>query len=240
MHVDYEGPADGRPLVLLHGGIGTGRYHWSKPLTALAEAGWRVHLPDLPGHGRTPVGDREYGRDVLVDAVRAHLESLEEPAVVGGFSMGGHTALALAQHDHDLFAGLVLVGVSVRDHEGLHGWRSKFEPDTLQEIYPLWVKQLARLHEPLGGPDAWRGVCTRDSSGLAVDVDLDALAGLEVPTLLVRGDTDVTVDPTHYAELREIWPHAEEFVVPDGGHDVQLTRAEVVTPVLVDFLGRAV
>lgn len=239
MHVDYEGPEDGRPLVLLHGGIGTGRYHWSKQIKGLVGAGFRLHMPDLPGHGRTPVGDRPYTRDVLVDAVADHVAGLQQAALVAGFSMGGHTALALAQDRPQLFAGLILIGVSVRDHDGLRRWRANFDPDVLEAQYPLWARQLSKLHDPLGGPDAWREVCRRDAGGLAVDVDLDRLASLEVPTMLVRGDRDTTVDLVHVAELRDIWPHADEFVVPAGGHDVQLTRSDVVRPLLLDFLARA-
>jgi pimeloyl-ACP methyl ester carboxylesterase len=243
MHVEHDGPEDGHPLVLLHGGIGTGRYHWSKQVKGLVAAGFRLHMPDLPGHGRSPVGEQPYSRDVLVDAVRSHVRGLLEqgsaPPVIAGFSMGGHTAMALAESDHDLFGGLVLIGVSVRDHQGLGRWREKFDPDVLEASYPLWAKQLSKLHSPLGGPDAWRDVCRRDSGGLKVDVDLQAMAGLSVPTLLVRGDRDETVDASHVAELRAIWPHAEEFVVPAGGHDVQLTRSRVVQPLLLDFLDRS-
>jgi 3-oxoadipate enol-lactonase len=242
MHVEVEGPEGGPPLVLLHGGIGTGRYHWSKQVKGLVGAGYRLHLPDLPGHGRTPVGEAPYTRDLLVDAVRGYVRGLLDAGapspIIAGFSMGGHTAMALAQHDHDLIGGLVLIGVSVRDHPGLHRWREKFDPDVLEAAYPLWARQLSRLHEPLGGPDAWRDVCRRDAGGLQVDVDLDAMAGLEVPTLLARGDRDETVDPAHVAELRATWPHAEELVVPAGGHDVQLTRSRVVQPLLLDFLAR--
>lgn len=238
MHVEYEGPGDGTPLVLLHGGIGTGRYHWSKQVKGLVAAGYRLHLPDLPGHGHTPVGEAPYTRAVLVSALRGHLQTQSTPPVVAGFSMGGHTALALAQEAPELFGGLIVVGVSVRDHDGLRGWRAKFDPDVLLANFPLWARQLSRLHEPLGGPDAWRDVCYRDSGGLEVDVSLDALAALDVPTLLIRGDSDETVDPDHFAAMRRIWPHAEEFVVPGGGHDVQLTRSAVVQPMLLDFLRR--
>lgn len=237
MYVAYEGPQDGPGLVLLHGGIGAGRYHWSKQVHGLVEDGWRVHLPDLPGHGHTPVGET-YSRDVLVAALRAHLAVQTAPPVVAGFSMGGHTALALAQDEPELFGGLVTVGISTADHPGLQAWRTNFDPDVLAEAYPLWARALSKLHEPQGGPDAWRDVCRRDAGGLEVDVDTDRLSRLDVPTLLIRGDRDATVDPAHYARLREIWPHAEEFVVPGGLHDVQLTRSVVVAPVLRDFLAR--
>lgn len=239
MHVELEGPEDGPAVLLLHGGIGTGRYHWSKQVRGLVAAGYRLHMPDLPGHGQTPVGAVPYSRDVLVEAVRSYAAGLPAAPTIAGFSMGGHTAMALAQDDHELFAGLVLIGVSHHDHDGLHRWRTGFDPDVLADAYPLWARQLSKLHAPLGGPDAWRDVCHRDAGGLAVDVDLDRMAGLDVPTLLVRGDRDRTVDPAQYTDLRTTWPHAEEFVVPGGGHDVQLTRSKVVGPVLLDFLARA-
>jgi len=205
MHIETQG--DGTDLVLLHGGIGTGRYHWSRQLERLVAAGHRVHLPDLPGHGRSPLpqGGR-YDREVLVDAVEGLLEETGPPVRVAGFSMGGHVALALAARRPELFAALVLVGVSHRDHDGL---------------------------------GAWRDVCRRDAGGLAVDVDLDDLARLACPVLLVRGDRDEAVDPAQYADLRATWGEsAEELVVPRGGHDVQLTRAALVAPGLLDFLSR--
>lgn len=234
----HDEDGDAPDLVLLHGGIGTGRYHWSKLAGPLA-AEHRVHLPDLPGHGRTPLsGEGRYDREVLVAAVEGLLVELGPPVHVAAFSMGGHAALALAARRPELFASLALVGVSHREHAGLDGWRQKFDPDTLQATYPLWVRALRRIHEPLGGQDAWRDVCRRDAGGLAVDVDLDALAGLECPVLLVRGDRDEAVEPAQYAELRRRWTQADECVVPAGGHDVQLTRSTLFEPVLLDFLRR--
>ena len=231
--------ADDQPdLVLLHGGIGTGHYHWSKLVKALS-ATYRVHLPDLPGHGRTPLpDDGRYDREVLVEAVEGYLEQLG-PVDVAAFSMGGHTSLALAETRKDLFASLTLVGVSVREHEGLRGWRQKFDPDVLEREFPVWARHLSKIHAPLGGEDAWKDVCRRDSRGMRIDVDTDRLRGLDCPVMLVRGDRDTAADASHYAELRDIWTQADEFVVPGGGHDVQLTRARIVEPVLVDFLKRA-
>lgn len=235
---EVVGQDDGPDLVLLHGGIGTGRYHWSQQVKAFSET-HRVHLPDLPGHGRTPLDEgRAYTREVLAEAVEAYLEGLPGPAPVMGFSMGGHSAMALAARRPALFGALVLIGVSYRDHPGLRSWRAKFEPGVLAAEYPLWVRSLSRIHTPLGGPDAWREVASRDSAGVAIDVDRDALAALDCPVLLVRGDSDSVVEPAQYAELRALWPGSEELVVPAGGHDCQITRARVVTPALVDFLRR--
>lgn len=239
MHTETVGHEGAPDLVLLHGGIGTGRYHWSKLVKPLAER-YRVHLPDLPGHGGTPLpADGTYTRAVLMDAVTGYLEQVGPPVNVAAFSMGGHTCLALAETRPELFATLVLVGVSVREHAGLKGWREKFDPDRLEREYPVWARHLSKLHAPLGGPEAWKDVSLRDSQGLRIDVEVDALAGLTCPVLLVRGDRDHAVEPAQYAELRERWPQADELVVPSGGHDVQLTRHRLVRPALQDFLQRA-
>lgn len=239
MYAEIVGAASGDPVVLLHGGIGTGHYHWSKQIKGLGEH-YRLHLPDLPGHGRTPLPeDGSYSRELQVDAIAEYLDGLDTPAHVAGFSMGGHACLALATQRPDIFRSLTLIGVSVGEHRGLDGWRHKFDPDDLEANYPVWAKHLSKIHEPLGGPDAWKDVCRRDSKGLRVDTEVEELRGVSCPVLLVRGDRDPAVDPSHYAKLRAVWPHADEFVVPDGQHDVQLTRARIVQPILLEFLQRA-
>jgi 3-oxoadipate enol-lactonase len=239
MHVEIVGRDDATDVVLLHGGIGTGRYHWSKLVRPLSER-FRLHLPDLPGHGRTPPPeDRPYTREVHVEAIAGYLEQREPPVHVAAFSMGGHASLALAQRRPELFASLTLVGVSVRDHPGLQEWRDRFDPDCLEREFPLWAQALSKLHAPLGDEEAWREVCRRDAGTLEVEVDVQSLQGVTCPVLLVRGDRDPAVDPGHFAELRAVWPHADELVVPSGGHDVQLTRHQLVLAGLLDFLDRA-
>ncbi len=234
MYAELEGPQDAPDLVCLHGAVGTGRYHWSKQVKMLAQR-FRLHLADLPGHGHSPAPDDvAYSRDLHVAALTEYLEQRDGPSHVAGFSMGGHTALALVGNRPELFASVVLVGVSVRRHPGMEGWRQLFQPDTLEATYPLWVRQLAKLHAPLG-EDAWRDVCVRDSSGLEVDVDVAALGVYRAPALLVRGDRDHVVGPGHYEELRNVWEQADELVVPRGAHDVQLTRSAIVRPALADF-----
>ena len=239
MHRELEGPEGGPPVVCLHGGIGTGRYHWSRQVDALA-TDHRVHLPDLPGHGGSPLPEAGgYSYELLAEAIEAYLADLGEPAHVIGFSMGGHAALRVVAARPELFASLALVGVVLWEHPDFAGWRARFDPDRLEADFPSWARALAKLHSPLGA-EAWRDVLVRDAGGaLELGVDLAALAGVDVPTLLARGDRDPVVPASQYAKLREVWPHADELVVPYGGHDVQLTRHGLVRPALIDFLDRA-
>src|SRR5919106_518532 len=97
MHVTTRGASEGPALILLHGGIGTGTYHWGRQADALEDL-FSIHLPDLPGHGQSPLDDPgSYSRDTLVAAVGEYVEKVGPPVHLGGFSMGGHTALALVE-----------------------------------------------------------------------------------------------------------------------------------------------
>jgi pimeloyl-ACP methyl ester carboxylesterase len=56
LHLYYETFGSGKPLILLHGGLGSGEMFGPVP-PALAESR-QVIAPDLQGHGRTADIDR--------------------------------------------------------------------------------------------------------------------------------------------------------------------------------------
>ena len=95
---DDDGPAGGRPdLVLLHG-LGDSGHFWDNLLPAL-RADYRVHAPDLPGHGpaATPLGAAQAAPAAMARVVMAGLEAagVAAPHLVG-FSLGGWVALEMA------------------------------------------------------------------------------------------------------------------------------------------------
>ena len=89
-----------------------------RPLAeALADAGFAVELPRLPGHGTDTADMVETGwDDWLTEAERA-LEAVQArtpdgKVVVAGLSMGGALTVALAE-GHPELAGIVLINVPV-------------------------------------------------------------------------------------------------------------------------------
>jgi pimeloyl-ACP methyl ester carboxylesterase len=112
---DATGPAEGRPVVLLHGG-GQTRHSWHGTAHVLADRGWRVYAVDLRGHGDSDWPDdgdytlEAFARDV--DAITAQLDAL--PALVGA-SLGGISSLtAIAEAGRPIAVALVLVDVAPR------------------------------------------------------------------------------------------------------------------------------
>jgi pimeloyl-ACP methyl ester carboxylesterase len=108
-----ESAGEGTPVVLCHGITATRRYvvHGSR---ALERAGHQVVTYDARAHGESdpaPPGEG-YGYPALVADLEAVVAATvgERRFVLGGHSMGAHTAAAYALAHPDRLTGLVLVG----------------------------------------------------------------------------------------------------------------------------------
>jgi len=112
-----EGPANGPPFVILHGGSGSWRY--ADALVDLLVERWHVFAPDFRGHGRSGhVHGRYRLRDYAEDTAAFLGHVVREPAVVYGHSLGGEVAIMVAAQ-HPASVRAVIVGdapLSKEDH----------------------------------------------------------------------------------------------------------------------------
>ncbi|BCJ66769.1 alpha/beta hydrolase [Polymorphospora rubra] len=113
-HVHVAGPADGTPVLLIHGNCSSGAFWY--PLLRHLPATLRIVAPDLRGYGATdaaPVdatrGLRDFADDVA--ALLDHPALFGPPGarpVVAGHSLGGGVAMQLLVDRPDRVAGLLL------------------------------------------------------------------------------------------------------------------------------------
>jgi len=204
----YETHGAGRPLVLLHGGLGSGEM-FGPILPTLAER-HRVVLVDLQGHGRTADIDRPLDADLMADDVAALIDhlGLEKPDLVG-YSLGGGVALRVAIRHPQKVGRLVSASANIR-RDAIHpeileqqgqvsAAAAEFMKDT--PMYELYQRVAPR-------PEDFPRLLDKIGAAMEKDYDLtEDVRALQVPTLIVAADADLA-PPSHFIEV---------FALLDGG-----------------------
>jgi pimeloyl-ACP methyl ester carboxylesterase len=197
----YEEHGSGQPLILLHGGYGTGEMY-AAILPSLA-SGRRVITVDLQGHGRTADVDRPLRFQMMGDDIAALIGHLGlDQADVMGCSLGGGVALRTAIQHPDLVRRLVIVSHPVRHNgwfpESLAGFDQMgpafAEAMKQSPIYEIYSRVAPRVED-------WPVLVGKMGTMLRQDYDWSAeVEKITAPVLLVYGDAD-SVRPAHIAEF---------------------------------------
>ncbi len=197
----YETYGTGRPLILLHGGLGSGEM-FGPILPMLAER-HQVVTVDLQGHGRTadidrPIDVRLMGGDVaaLVD----HL-GLARPDVVG-YSLGGGVALQTAAQYPAKVRRLVVASANIRPdaiYPEMRAQQSQVSAAAAEFMKDTPMYQLYQRVAPR--PEDFPRLLTKIGESMSKDFDFtEDVRGLQVPTLIVAADADMA-PPSHYVEV---------------------------------------
>jgi pimeloyl-ACP methyl ester carboxylesterase len=230
----HEVSGAGDPVVLLHGGF-VGASSWAGQAPALAQAGYRVHVPERRGHGRTPDVAGPLSYPVLADDTIAYLDQVVgRPAQLVGWSDGAVIAVLVAQRRPDLAAGLVLIGQYLNSAGRVAG-------GLLDEILgsnPEVVGFLRAEHDQVSpdGPADFPAFYEKMISMYRDEPELDlaGLAALDVPALVVQGDRDeVTV--AHSAAVAAALPQGRLAVLP-GSHLLPIESPALLSELLLTFL----
>lgn len=233
--VSTIGPADGPPVVLVHGFTHTGR-SWLPIAESLAADGWRVVLPDAPGHGGSAaiVADLPTGADLLAEAAGR--------AAYVGYSMGGRLCLHLALARPELVERLVLLGATggIEDDEEREARRAadealavELERDGLARFLDRWLA--GPLFATLPADAAGREDRMRnDPAALASSLRLAGtgsqddlwprLHELVMPVAIVAGERDERFVAIGRRMAAAIGGNASFAVIADAGHAAHLER----------------
>lgn len=247
---DVAGPADG-PVVLLVHSIGTDRSLWSAQVEPLVAAGLRVVVPDVRGHGDSPVPDGPYAiADLGADLV-ALLDTLAVGrASVVGLSIGGMAALWMAAHAPARVERLVACctspklgpidmwteraaiaraqGTAALSDAVLERWLTEAtraaRPDLVEEVRAM----LART------PGEGYAGCAEAIAAMDLTGDLGRIAA---PTLVLAGAEDTATPAQGHGDvIASAIAGARLELVPGAAHLAPLERPEDVTPRLVSHL----
>jgi pimeloyl-ACP methyl ester carboxylesterase len=240
------------PLVVLVPGMGDLRATYRFLAPALRDAGYRVAVTDLRGHGASDTTFSSYGDAETAADVLALVEELGGPAVVIGNSMGAGAGVCAAAERPDLVSGLVLVGPFVRS-----------TGSTMQKLMirvamarpwagAMWKMYLPRLYagRPAADQDAYLAEVasamrqpghTAAFSRLIAQLDHrvaeERLDAVRAPSLVVMGEVDPDFpDPKAEAEWISGRIGSQVVMVPEAGHYPQSQRPDIVSPAVISFL----
>jgi pimeloyl-ACP methyl ester carboxylesterase len=226
----YRELGSGRPLILLHGFLGSGS-HWldQGPGDALVEQGFRLVLPDLRAHGQSARSHdpERYPPDVLADDGLALIEHLGLGAGeydLGGYSLGARVVVRMlargAEPGRAVVAGQGLAKVSGPQGGGsteraltaiVDG--AALEPGSDDAKIAHWIEKID------ADPRALLYLF-----GSLVPTPEDGLRRITTPTLVVIGDQDERSDADELAALlpagryaRVPGGHGDAFAAPEFG-----------------------
>lgn len=157
LHVVLAGPADGPLLILLHG-FPEFWYGWRRQIEPLAQAGFRVVVPDQRGYNLSekPDGANAYAIDVLARDVTGLIEALgRQQACLAGHDWGAAVAWHTAARYPERVQKLVILNVP---HPAVMIDTLRRSPRQLLKSWYIFFFQLRGLAEWMLGRGDYSGL----------------------------------------------------------------------------------
>jgi pimeloyl-ACP methyl ester carboxylesterase len=215
---------------------------WLPQLLGLGDVA-RVVAIDLPGHGRTPGAGCAKIADYVAWVV-AFLDAQRlERVVLGGHSMGGAVAQAMALGHPGRVAALALVGTGARLRV-LPRILELFHDQPLQGVGlvgGLAYSPRTAAHAVVEADHALGATPPAVALGDFLACDgfdvMETVAAIRAPTLVIAGRDDRLTPPKYAAFLARRIPGARLVEIDAAGHFPQLEQPEAVNAALRTFLG---
>ena len=218
IHYEVNGPARGKPIVLVHGFASDYRLNWvgTRWQEALTTAGFKVIGIDCRGHGHSdkPHDEAAYGVGLMAGDVVGVLDDAGvETAAYLGYSMGARIGLQVVLDHAPRITRAVLGGIGSAgaiDHarQIAHAFRIR-EPTDDPVAQTFYKFASAR---PTNDLEALAACIV----GLKAGVSPDRLARIRTPILVVVGDRDDIASGA--PELVELVPSARLVTIAGRDH----------------------
>ena len=247
----YEDRGSGPCVVFLHP-TPVDHCFWL-PAAALLEADYRVLLPDLPGHGLSPLGDEITSMQTMGQAVLRLLDALSvRSAIFCGCSIGGYLLYELWRQAPERMQALAIC--SAKPHadtpEAGHARQTTIETierqgtaaffdamlDALvgapaKERDPDIVHRLRAMMERMPAASAiavQRALATRPDS-------MDTAATIQVPTAVLAAALDRGSTPAEMRELSNAVHGSVFYLLQEMGHYAPYEHPRLVGALLRRF-----
>ena len=241
VEVNVADYGSGQPFLLLHGGAGPASVTgFAETFSAAHDV--RVLVPTHPGFGGTPRPEALNSVGGLAALYNALLEQLDlQDVTVIGNSIGGWITAEIALLKSPRVSGIVLidaVGIDVPGHPV-----ADFFSLTTDQVFQLSFHNPEPFRiDPATLPPAALAIAAGNRAAIGVYAGTamtdPALAGrlgtLEIPALVLWGDSDGIADVDYGRAYAAAIPMAQFQLLPDTGHSPQQETPDQVMHAIWD------
>lgn len=260
------GPEDGEPMVLIHGATDS-RLSWAQVAPIVAEAGYRVYVPELRGHGKTDKPQEEDEAYTVAEHCADIINFMDkvgitEPVNISGHSLGTFISqeIAITHPERVKSITLIATGAKVDDNEaltwcyygdgtdylGVHGYdEAGALPDDFIRDWTACTNEDKDfcegiyLHSKQLPYHVWAHIF----GGLLHQDNRERLSSVTCPVQIIWGTEDSIFLEADQNEIKEALTNAEkvDFVeIPGASHNTHWDSKETAQKVADLILGLAV
>lgn len=242
--LEPDAPAARGTVVLIHNFMSTARAAWGSIAADLQGQGYRVVLPDLPGHGRSTGYPPDFSHRVMAQQVADLIdaEGIKQPHLAG-CSAGGMIALWMVQDQRLDPATLTLVSTTYSVNPATTGVVASLDPESFR-AGRSWLEATAPLHDVHQGEGYFNNTLLPGFRKLtpetAIDLEPSALSAMTMPACIIHGDEDEILPVELAHQLADGLPNSELHLVPGQSHALIFRQPWKVSGIMQDFLARHV
>jgi 3-oxoadipate enol-lactonase len=241
--------ADGAPWLVFSNSLATSLAMWDEQAAALSDT-HRVLRYDQRGHGGSEAPAGRYAFDTLLADALGLMDALSiKTAAFAGLSMGGATALGLAERHPDRFTRIIVCDSPCQSTpQSSQQWEERIAVAQKQGIEALVEPTIARwfpaetVAKNPGHLDKVRAMIRATpvngfigcAAALANHDYASAIAAVKCPVLFLTGEKDGATPAMR--KLAEKLPGARFFEISGAGHISNMDRPWQFTQTVRDFL----
>lgn len=248
--VHYEVYGRGRPVILLHGWLGS----WGLWQETMAYMGryYRTYALDFWGFGESGKKRKTYAVQDFVSLVDQFMQQLGiNQAPLVGHSMGGTVSLSVAIQYPQRVSKVVVVGSPIVG-SSLNFLLKLFGRRPIADVLfnNMWVfRSFYHLLAPLYSRDKhWAEMMDRDMSKLTLESFFLSIASLrrtdlrpqlekiKIPAMGMYGDRDIVVNPSQWKVMLDGIPQTRVERYRTAGHFIMLDEPQLFMDTLRNFL----
>ena len=224
-------------LIMIHGAIGS-----KQQLAALGASigdNFKIHIPDLPGHGGRIINENDFTiKHYALDLLSYMDQQQIQQAAFFGYSMGGYVAMYIARHFPERMTTLICFATKYQWNETVAAAEIKMlDPEKIQLKIPAFAKELSERHAPQDWKKVLEYTCKfLMNNGNKPEVNADDFSQINTPSLLMVGDRDKLVTLEETVEVYRSMSNATLSILPATAHPIEQVDTTMLALMIQKFI----